>query len=119
MLASLIGYGRLLDLHPQKSALGRGHGCTAKLVVVHLAETLQPLELRFMRRTFRQETKPCWLVFQVDLVFPDGRRKQRGLGTINEALLDKGVICLKKNVSSSVRMWLPSTSASARMITLW
>ena len=44
---------------------------------------------------------------------------ERRLGDVDVAALDQLRICRKKKVSSSVRIWAPSTSASVMMMILW
>ena len=77
-------------------------------------KTLEAAEVLLVVRVLGQERRLGRLVLQVHLLLADLGREQRWLGDVDVARArPAGFICRKKNVSSSVRMWLPSTSASA------
>ncbi len=59
------------------------------------------------------------LVLQVDRPAPALGLIERRLRDVEVPPIDQLGICRKKNVSSRVRMWEPSTSASVMMMMRW
>ena len=79
----------LLHVDLQQRPLARVHRRVAQLGEVHLAETLQPVEVVLVVRVLGQERRPGRVVLEVDLLLAHQRRVQRRLGHVDEAALDE------------------------------
>src|ERR1019366_4763055 len=81
----LVGHGRLFHRHLQKRSARRVDGRVAQFIEVHLAKSLQALELLLVVRVFREEGSSGQVVLQVHLLLAHQGRVQRWLSHVDEA----------------------------------
>jgi len=83
----LVSQRGLLDRDLQQGALRRVHRRVAQLVEVHLAESLQALEVVLVVRVLDEELRLGHVVVQVHLLLADEGRVQRWLSHVHVAVV--------------------------------